>query len=227
MEESLRNLISKHFRDRESRLPDIAFEECFPGADPMPLLWTGRVFAAAIAASLLVAVLIAGKTLLTSPQSAMNGNILAENLARDLEQNDLLALDANQAVQIDHLLASYFSARQDPLPGSMEQARGDLFRAVLADAGLALNADQARAAAGLMSSWEPRIENGVITSYDWSQDKPLEQFLAGCAAYCHQGTPQAEVLDYLSECVMQGFAIPCSPVQTGLPGARREIALPN
>jgi hypothetical protein len=150
-----------------------------------------------------------------------------ESLQQEFTQSSLLDLSEQQSRQFEQVLDGYFSTSGNTVADDLQAMKGELFRTVINDSALALSAGQTRVVAGLMSSWAPHIDEGSMEASEWMDDKQLSQFLAGCAEYCHQGTPVAEMQAYLTDCVMRGFAIPCSPLQTGLSYSRQDIVLPN
>lgn len=220
----MQQTISKYYQELDEKNPDIAFEDCFPAADPSPLLWIGRGVAAGLAAVLVIAVAIGysawdrhgqlpGDVMVAQlvPQSQLQQALQAE-----LEHSEVLDLSDEQTAILDQLLAGFATADQVDVNSSLAQVKRDWFRAVASNNALALSAGQTRAVAGLMSSWTPQLDNGTIIANTWLDDAGLEQYLAGCSAFCHQNTSATQIQDYLADCVVRGFSFPCNVPSPGM-----------
>ncbi len=209
----IQQAVHSFYQDREGQDEEITFDECFPTTDPVPVVWLGRAMAAGLAAVMLVSVIIAYGALRETPPSPSLA--MQQALQVELLSNSMLGLSNPQARQMKKLLSQSPQPVLSDMESDLAQARGALFRIMAGSTDLALDSEQTRILAGLMSQWQPQMTDGRIVAGHAMDTAGLEQFLASCSEYCHQDVPDNLMQDYLTDCVMKSFAIPCSRLQTG------------
>ena len=208
----MKKAIRDYYSDQHYACKDVAFAECFPGGVGKVDLAYRLSIPVGIAASLLL-IVMALLAYRNAPNFLADGDTtLADGSIREILQHGLvdsavLGLSNAQASLLPSELSGFFATSlEQAQTDSMDAIKVKLMTKLLDSQALALTGDQAMAMTGLLGSWQPKLQAGMVVDDSWMTDDELASFVASCSTHCHgsessQGLSAARLQGYLLNCL--------------------------